>query len=345
VGGEISISLRGFDDSIDQAYRTLFPKDPDKSARLLNWRFRSNPHGQPRFAVAADGGRIVGMIALIPTRLRNAPGKGLGYQAVDTAVHPAYRGHGLFVKMGLLAQDPAALGGEILWGFPNANAAPGWYGRLGWTNFGAVPLLMRPLRSSFLLGRLHPRLRSIDLPLILRRQTSAEPYRDGAQLADDFDKLWQKVAPRIGIAVDRGGDWMRWRLFEKPDSNYRCLGLKSESGDLDALVAVRVADKHGGRLCYVMEAISIPDRSADLAQLLRAELALAAQSGAEAALAWCPKTAPNYAAYRKAGFLPVPRRLRPIEINFGARALREEYSAAAAPGAAWYVSFLDSDTN
>jgi GNAT superfamily N-acetyltransferase len=114
VGSEISISLRGFDDSIDQAYRTLFPKDPDKSARLLNWRFRSNPHGQTQFAVAADGGRIVGMIALIPTRLRNAPGKGLGYQAVDTAVHPAYRGHGLFVKMGLLAQDPAALGGDIL---------------------------------------------------------------------------------------------------------------------------------------------------------------------------------------------------------------------------------------
>jgi hypothetical protein len=63
------------------------------------------------------------------------------------------------------------------------------------------------------------------------------------------------------------------------------------------------------------------------------------------ALAWCPKSAPNYAAFRKAGFVPVPPRLRPIEINFGARALHQRYAAAAANGASWYVSFLDSDTN
>ena len=64
-----------------------------------------------------------------------------------------------------------------------------------------------------------------------------------------------------------------------------------------------------------------------------------------AALAWCPKTAPNYRAYRKARFLPVPPKLRPIEINFGARALVPEAAAFAAPDARWYVSFLDSDTN
>ena len=345
MGSGISISLRDFDDSIDEAYRTLFPGDPDKSAELLEWRVRLNPHGATRFAVAIDGDRVVGMIALVPTRLRNAPGRGLGYQAVDTAVHPSCRGKGLFVRMGSLAQDPVALGGEILWGFPNANAAPGWYGRLGWTDFGPVPLLMRPLRSSFLLGRVHPKLRAIDLPLVRGRKLSPEIYIDGALLSVDFDRLWQRVAPQFGIAVDRSGEWLRWRLVDKPGATYRCVGLKSDAGELDAFVAVKVADKHGGRLCYVMEAIGAPDRTGDLARLLRAELALAARSGAEVALAWCPKSAPSYAAYRKAGFLPVPPRLRPIEINFGARALREECAAAATPGANWYVSFLDSDTN
>jgi hypothetical protein len=79
--------------------------------------------------------------------------------------------------------------------------------------------------------------------------------------------------------------------------------------------------------------------------MLLAELSGAARQGAEAALAWCPRAAPNYRAYRKAGFLPVPARLRPIEINFGARSLTPESEAAAAPDARWYVSFLDSDTN
>src|SRR4051812_38612628 len=120
------ISLREFDDSVQQGYRTLFPEDPDKSPELLDWRFRSNPHGNTRFAVASTGGRITGMIALIPSSLRHPGGRWLGYQAIDTVVDSSCRGQGLFVRMGTRAHDPNAHGGVVLWGFPNANAAPGW---------------------------------------------------------------------------------------------------------------------------------------------------------------------------------------------------------------------------
>jgi hypothetical protein len=345
VGNEFSISMRDFDASIEQAYRTLFPGDPDKSAELLNWRIRLNPHGRTRFAVASRGADVVGMIALIPTRLRNASGTGRGYQAVDTAVHSSCQGKGLFVRLGRLAQEPAALGGDSLWGFPNANAARGWYGRLRWTNFGPVPLLMRPLRSRFLLSRVHPKLAAIDVPLIPARQSNATVYEDGADLSTDCDALWEKLAHAFGIAVDRSGDWMRWRLLEKPGANYRCVGVKDASGELQAFVAGKVVDKHGARLCYVMEALAAPSNIRELAQLLRTELGRAARQGAEAALAWCPKSAPNYPAYRSAGFIPVSARLRPIEINFGARALVPDSAGAAEVEARWYVSFLDSDTN
>ena len=341
----ITISIREYDPSIEQAYRTLFPGDPDKSSDLLEWRFRSNPHGLARFAVASRDDEIVGLIALVPTRLRNAPGNGIAYQAIDTVVDPSCRGLGLFVKMGTLAQDPAALGGEILWGFPNANAAPGWYGRLGWSNFGPGPLLVRPLRSSFLLGRVSPRLRAIDVPLIRQRRSDALAKVGGGNVGRDFDRFWQQVAPDYGIAVDRSGEWMRWRLLDKPGADYRCSAIKSDRGEIEAFVATKIADKHGARLCYVMEAIGLAKRTRDLAHFLKAEIGLAARSGAEAALAWCPRSAPNYAAYRKVGFVPVPPRLRPIEINFGARALVPPCASATVPGANWYVSFLDSDTN
>ena len=341
----ISISLRSFDESVRKGYLRLFAGDPDKSSELLNWRSRANPHGETKFAVASEGDEVVGMIALIPTLLRGPTGDCLGYQAVDTAVDPAYRGQGLFVKMGAVAQDPSMLGGDVLWGFPNANAAPGWYGRLGWMNFGAVPLLMRPLRSGFLFGRLHSKLGSIDFPLIRNHKVEANRYTDGAPLAADFDQLWRQAAPGFGIAVDRSGAWMRWRLLDKPGEDYRCVGFKSDDGTLSSFVATKVAYKHGGRLCYVMEALCLPKKTRDLSRMLLAELALAARDGAEAALDWCPKHAPNYVAYRRAGFVPVPPRLRPIEINFGARALRPESAAAAAADDAWYVSFLDSDTN
>ena len=91
----ISISLRSFDESVRKGYLRLFPGDPDKSAELLNWRSHANPHGETKFAVATEGDEVVGMIALIATRLRTATAECLGYQAVDTAVDPAYRGQGI----------------------------------------------------------------------------------------------------------------------------------------------------------------------------------------------------------------------------------------------------------
>ena len=336
------ISLRPFDTAVEDGYRRLFPGEPDKAPDLLNWRFRDNPHGPAKFAVTTDGNDSVGMIALVPTVLINSPGS-RGYQAIDTAVHPSQRGKGAFVKMGQAAQD--GLDGDVIWGFPNASAASGWYGRLGWTNFGAVPLLMKPLRSSFLLGRLHPKLGFIDFSLVRSRRADAHVYSDGAQLSRDFERLWQQISSHYGIAVDRSGEWMRWRLFDKPGSDYRSVGIKNAFGELEAFVATKIADKHGSRLCYVMEAMSLPNRRGELRQMLLAELARAARNGAQVALAWCPKHAPNNVAYRRAGFVPVPSRLRPIEINFGARALRAECASAAAPTTNWYVSFMDSDTN
>lgn len=345
MGSKISFALRDYDSSIDEAYARLFPGDPDKSPKLLDWRARKNPYGPTRFAVASRGDRIVGMIALIPTRLTNGVSGFDGYQAVDTVVDPSCRGQGLFVEMGNVATDPKAIGADVLWGFPNASASRGWYGRLGWTNFGAVPLLVRPLRSSFVLGRVHRSLRSIDVPLIRNRAINAQAYQDGRALSAEFDKLWRRVALQYGIAVERSGEWMRWRLMDKPGTDYRCIGLKSETGELEAFVATKVVEKHGARLCYVMEAICLPGRLGALRDLLLSELSRAAREGAEAALAWCPKTAPNYRAYRRAGFLPFPPKLRPIEINFGARALVPEATVVAAPDARWYVSLLDSDTN
>jgi hypothetical protein len=247
--------------------------------------------------------------------------------------------------MGRAAQDHGLIGGDVLWGFPNANAAPGWYGRLGWTNFGPVPLLIRPLRTRFLLGRIHPKLARVDLSLVRHCMEMNKEYHVGEGLQRDVEALWERVAPNLGIVVDRTGDWMRWRLMDKPGASYRCTGITSQAGELQAFVASKIAEKHGCRLCYIMEALALHDAAGDLASLIRTELSLAARQGAEAALAWCPKGALNYRAYRRAGFVPFPARVRPIEINFGARWLLPQSAPATDSAARWYVSFLDSDTN
>ena len=341
---DVRVSLHEFDDLVAAAYRKLFPGDPDKTAAMLDWRMLGNPHGPARFVLTHVGDDAVGMIALIPTKLRAPDGETLGYQAIDAAVDPAMQGRGLFTKMGSFAQEPGRLGGEILWGFPNASAAPGWFGRLGWANYGEVPLLMRPLRFSFFSGRLHHRLRRFDFRLVGNKNIEGEVLADPARCSDEVGKLWNGLATSPAYAVRRDSAWLRWRLMDKPGYTYRCAATRDPASALDAFVATRITEKHGGRLCYVMEAIALPGAGKRLSNLLASEIAAAERKGAEVALAWCPKQAPNYSAFRRAGFVPIPARLRPIEINFGARAL----TAAGAPvmqEASWYISFLDSDTN
>ena len=340
MSSAIKVSLRSFDDGVRQAYARLFAGDPDKSPEMLRWRFQRNPHGAAKFAVAVADEIVVGMIALVPTKLRSTTGEVLGYQAIDTMVDPACRGQGLFVKLGAIAQDPAQLGGAALWGLPNASAARGWYGHLGWINFGPVPMLIRPLRSGFVLRRLHKALQAMDFPLVGSTHDRFDPLDRDA--LGGFDDLWNSIKPRLGTSVERSAEWLRWRLYDKPEANYRVVGVL-RSAQLDAVVATRISDKHGARLCYFMDALAQPGQSERLASMVRSELANAAGNGAEAAFAWCPPHAPSYAAYRRAGFIPFPARLRPIEINFGARALTGQADAALA--APWTISLLDSDTN
>lgn len=345
VEGRIDISLTPFGAMVKEAYRALFPGDPGKAPAILKWRFLGNPHGQARFVLATDAGSPVGMIALVPTRLRNLPGSGAGAQAIDTVVELGHRRQGLLIRMGMLAQDADALASETLWGFPNRNSAPAWYGHLGWTRLGAVPLLMRPLRAGFFLRLAGWKPRAAGFPLIRERPAAGRVVIEPEGLTAGFAPLWDAVAPSLGTCVDRGGSWIRWRLAEKPGAAYRSVATGPASGGFHAFVSTSLANKHGARLCYVMEALSLPAHQAELTQLLLAELARAAGQGAEAALAWCPAAAPNYAAYRDAGFMPVPSWLRPIDIYMGARALVPEAAAAVRAGARWYVSFLDSDTN
>ena len=69
-----------------------------------------------------------------------------------------------------------------------------------------------------------------------------------------------------------------------------------------------------------------------------------AADGADAVLAWCFGHSPNAKAYRRAGFLPLPERLRPIELHMGVRPLDESLRTVLTDRRNWYISYCDSDT-
>jgi hypothetical protein len=333
----ITYEMAPFGPEIIDAYARLFPADADKSPEIMAWRFCDNPHGPGMFAVARADGLIQGMIALIPTELVARGRTVRGFQAIDTIVNPQMQGKFVFVRLGRLVEDFVAGQSAVLWGFPNAAAARGWFGRLGWTQTGSMPFLIRPLRTGYFFRRFAPALSWMNVPLFRnRRERSGD--RNPA-IDERYQRLWDHCREAPTMAVDRSRAWVGWRL-SRPGAGYQWI----YDGNCRAFVATRTLQKHGGVVTYVMEALASPGNGAALTKLLRQELArLGHGARAEVALAWCDPLSPNYPSFRGAGFLPFPDRFRPAEIHHG-------YWPDAADGASlparmpWYLSYLDSDT-
>ncbi len=336
-----SYSIESYSTSIKDAYAALFSESPEKLAEL-DWRFARTPAGEAQFAIARQPDRkIVGMIAMTPTLLRGSFGSLAAVQAIDTVVDPLARGKFIFVRLGNLIHNSSAVHAKLVWGFPNAIAARGWFGRLGWTRSGSVPFLIKPLRTGYFLARLWPPLKCLNFPTVIRKPVIDETVVN--EIDDRWDQLWNSCVDEFGLAVDRSEHWLRWRL-DKPGANYR-FAMKVGSEGAEAAVITRIVRKHGASICYIMEALSTPKHHKCLNKLLNNELRRAAQDGADLALAWCPDFARNRSDYARVGFRGFPDRFRPIEIHFGGRWLSSDQDHETGfPGKKWYLSYLDSDT-
>lgn len=327
------LSIEPLSDDIRQSYRALLPHQVEQGFNFVDWKFGETPAGPGMFSVARNDGEIVGLSAYLNLPFRLGDALGQSYQAIDSIVAPAAQGKGLFARLARSFGDDMAEEADLIWGFPNANAAPIWFRRLGWTRHGYAPFLVKPLRSGYLLRRFGL---PIDFRASLLRDRGATTVR---HLDDRVDELWLRFSRTIGAAVERDRRYLEWRLFLAPNRNYR---VAFESGnDGGALVASTISEKHGGRIGYLMEAFG---GSTTLKQVLRSEVGRMIEDGAEVALAWCYPWSPNYSVLRNAGFVPLPERFRPAEIHVGSRS----YSSAAEGTndvKSWYLSYLDSDTN
>ena len=165
---------------------------------------------------------------------------------------------------------------------------------------------------------------------------------------------------RIGKwQMNRGPPRIVGRLFLIPVAT---VGLSNNLGlgDLDDLVGrVELGRPGGDLLSGDLLSRMTTTRTADLVEvellhepgddatgiaLLRAALRAMASDGADAVLGWSFRHSPNYEAYAEAGFLPLPERLRPIELHFGVRPLNESLGPMLRDRSHWYISYCDSDT-
>jgi GNAT superfamily N-acetyltransferase len=342
----ITFDIGPFQPALEEPFARLFKQEGfERPPAYLRWMFAARPN-PAMVAVARDteaNDEVVGLLALVQSHLWCKGAVIKAHMAIDLVVDASYRGRGIFRGLGKIALEASERSGaKLVWGFPNKSAASTWFNRFSWTNMGPVPLMVRPLRTGFALGRLAGPLRRLDVRLI-RRKGELKGLFEIRRLGAEANQLWSGFAKRVGCCVVRDAAWLNWRLFGGPQSAYRTVSITDESGDLRVLVSSKVERKLGCNLLFVVEAMSaskVDDPA--LAKLIAHELALAAANGVDAALCWSRAGSPNYGVFRRAGFWSLPAKLRPSSSFFGVRDFGD--APTQVKSGDWYISFLDLET-
>lgn len=106
--------------------------------KYWDWKYQNNPFGNSLITVAEFDNKIIGVDVLLPWEfsLENSVVKAL--QPCESAVHPDYRGKGIFTGMRTHGLKNAKMQDvDLLFNFPNPNSLPANL-KLGWQYLGKI---------------------------------------------------------------------------------------------------------------------------------------------------------------------------------------------------------------
>jgi GNAT superfamily N-acetyltransferase len=312
--------------------------DDPKDTELLNWQYLQHLGG-PYLAIAHDGsGPVDGggaMYAAFPTRFRVGGFTHTVVQSFDTLTLPAYRGKGLFVRLADVVYEGAAADGVAgVYGFPNDASVKGFTKHLSWTMMDPLPMMARPV------GLRYPRVRlGVREPMVSGPSASS----GSPTVPDDIDELFDEIAGPGYVGLQRDRRYLDWRLG-RPGANYRVHTATGQDGRLEALGICELTVKHGCALGYVMELMHRPGSRSAGRRVGREMVAELRNRGADMVLAWALPGGDARRALTSVGFVPLPERVRPVQLHFGARALSGAIAPEMTERGRWNLSYLDSDT-
>lgn len=175
----------------------------------LKWQYELNPVGPAMIQLARDikTDQLAGQYVVIPMRFQ-ANNKALSAAlSLNTFTRQIYTGQGIFPGLAkAVYQDCADQGMAFCYGFPNSNSYQGFTKKLGFTDLGNVPLLLRPLNpKSLIKKKLSALLAPLSLPFNLyykvnpRSDNRYEVYPLTRFNLSDLNVFWTKVQDKYPI--------------------------------------------------------------------------------------------------------------------------------------------------
>jgi hypothetical protein len=259
---------------LEQLYRRTFGIEAAERVRLRwDWARRNPASGvEPPYWVVREGPTLIAACPLTPVRVVVAGTEVAGAWGTDPLVVPERQRQGLGGAL-LRAWDR---GTGVALGAGLSTATRARLSELRWPKPLAMPCLVKPISRRALRRPTWPvainRLVSaLTLPVV-RVVSRARPLREEVELIRRFDssidELWERVAPRFGLAVRRDARYLNWKFLEPPHVRYTAAVLKRGT-DVQGYAIYRHLREPQGRVTQIVDLFADPSDERGLKTLVR----------------------------------------------------------------------------
>jgi hypothetical protein len=312
----------------------------------LAWIYQPVHGVYPQGSFAESGEETAALYATVPARFVLFNRDAMAAQSLDTMVDERYRGYGLFIRLARSVYERMTSEGvPFVFGFPNRNSFPGFISKLAWQSLDPVPFLFRPMSLGYVVSKFSPRLgRMLRFRLPVLGTARLTSLLEELPPAEQIDSLWIAFSKLVSVARIRDHEFLANRFSNHPRAVYRYRAAYLD-GRLVGLAVYCIELKHGGRIGYLMELMCDPAHARYADVLISDTLRDMRDEACDGVLAWCFEHSPYRRALLRKGFLPIPERIRPVELHIGFRPLSVDHCPPElSRRESWYISYSDSDT-
>jgi hypothetical protein len=280
------------------------------------WRYKKNPAGSPIIWVAQVGDEIVGHYSIIPVIMKVGNAYVTGSFACHAATHRDYREKGVFSSVvNRCLQDAGEKAIPITYGFANTGLGPTYerYERMGqicllgrmvkvldWETLLAKYVRNKFLSNAgaFVLGKVC-RIRSPRQSLMVEAITHFD---------ERVDAFWEQVSNDFRIIVRRDRRYLNWRYASHPKNEYAMFAAVKDGRILGYCVLSERGQWQNLKVGVIVDLLGFQDRHNAVGYLVDRAVEFFEHRGVHMITCMLSQQHPYAPLFRKAGFIPIPRR-------------------------------------
>lgn len=354
-----SFEIRNYKPGDEVAICALFekvfgkPMGKTESLRHWRWEFLENPADGLFVKLAWNKDKLAGQYAASPVQMYADGRDIIAALSHDTMTDPEYGGSGIFraaAEAVYSAQNDA--GQRFIYGFPNRNSIHGFIKYLKWQQIMPAPVHIRPVRIS----------KSISRKICGNKETSSSASENTCQdtssllsvksgkykllveteFGDWADELWIRCRNQHRLWVVRNKAYLNWRYVNKPENKYHIVSIWQGFQPV-GYVVLACTNMNFGDTVFIMDFLVDLNFKYAADVLIRYVVNVAKENECAFASVLLTPGSKYLHIFRKKLFLPLPERLFPQPLYFGARCFDPSMNKLVSDSKAWSISWGDND--